>query len=173
MARIEIDGIKEVTDTLNGMAREFPRQTIATGLRKATKPFVDDVKNNTPFWGAEKLVRSKLHMDQNPTIGVGVFGKRGKAGKTSSYMSMWYVWYWVDYGTLSNRSRSHVFKHPRKQKSSHWKGGIEAAKTVEKSWTRKDIQVINSIPMHLRTAVRNYMKKKNKQGIAKLEKADL
>lgn len=198
MITVKVDGEKEAREVLNGMAQEFPRQTVAAAMRDAVKPFKQAVENNAPFFGAGKLARSRLWMNEKePTLAVGVFGKRGDAGKvttrtkqgrvryTTRYikkrkifneqetkMSMWYVWYWVEWGTLANRNPSYHFKNGRKPASSSMKGGIKSTKTVDQAWEANKANVFTRFQRSAKSAAERYARKKNKKGIATLEKTD-
>ena len=126
MDQIRVNGIEEAERVLDEMIRNYPKQTVAAGLRAAAKPFVNRTKEAGPSPKFSKLAGVKVYTKgKEPLMAAGQFGGRTKrVWKTlSSYMSMYYISYWLNHGTLSNRSAAYHFKNARKPVSANWKGG--------------------------------------------------
>lgn len=161
--------MEEALKTLDEIAKEFPKQTVATGLRNAAKPFVQGVKSSGPDPSFAKLAGVKVYTKgKSPLIGAGQFGGRKKrVWKTlGSYMSMWFISYWLNYGTLANRLSGHSFGNARKSKSANWKGGIDPTQSVEGAWNRSKSAVTAAIPGEMRKAADRYIERlKRKKGI--------
>ena len=140
MDQIRVNGIEEAERVLDEMIRNYPKQTVAAGLRAAAKPFVNRTKEAGPSPKFSKLAGVKVYTKgKEPLMAAGQFGGRTKrVWKTlSSYMSMYYISYWLNHGTLSNRSAAYHFKNARKPVSANWKGGIRATDDMKKRKLRK------------------------------------
>lgn len=168
MENIRVDGIKEAERILSEIARSYPKQTVAAGLRAAAKPYVNKLKSSGPDPQFAKLAGVKAYTKgKEPLIAAGQFGGRNKrVWKTfDSYMSMYYISYWINHGTLANRSASYHFKNARKSKSAKWQGGIKATSDVAKAWEATKGQVIASIPVEMRKATEKYIKRMKSKGM--------
>lgn len=162
MDPVRVEGIDETLRTLNEIAKDYPKQTVAAGLRSAAKPFVTAVKRSGPDPSFAKLAGVKVYTkSKDPLIAVGQFGGRKKKiwKTTGSYMSMWFISYWLNYGTLSKRLAGHAFGNARKAKSARWRGGIDPTRSVEKAWEQSKGSVISAIPAELRKATAKYIDK--------------
>nr|DAT38752.1 MAG TPA: hypothetical protein [Caudoviricetes sp.] len=168
MESIKVEGIKEAERVFAEMIRSYPKQTVAAGLRAAAKPFINNLKQTASSPEFRKLPGVKSYTKgKNPLIAVGMFGGRGKVvRRRNRHMSTFFIFYWLNYGTLSNRSAGHRFSNARKRKTEHyphgtwkWKGGIKATNDTEKAWETSKSQVIASIPKELRKASDKYVKR--------------
>lgn len=162
MENIRIEGIEEAERVLNEMIKEFPKQTVAAGLRSAAKPFVNRTKEAGPEPKFSKLAGVKVYTKgKEPLMAAGQFGGRNKrVWKTlGSYMSMYYISYWMNHGTLANRSTAYHFKNARKSVSAKWKGGIKPIDSMSKAWEATKAQVISAIPGEMRKAGERFIKK--------------
>ena len=98
MDQIRVNGIEEAERVLDEMIRNYPKQTVAAGLRAAAKPFVNRTKEAGPSPKFSKLAGVKVYTKgKEPLMAAGQFGGRTKrVWKTlSSYMSMYYISYWL------------------------------------------------------------------------------
>lgn len=158
MKHIDVEGIAEAERTFDEMVRDYPKQTVAAGLRKAAKPFVSRVKEAGPTPEFSKLAGVKVYTKgREPLIAAGQFGGRNK--KARSRMSMYFIEYWRNHGTLSNRSASYHFKNARKPISAKWKGGIKATDDLTKAWEASKAQVISAVPAEMRKAGERFIKR--------------
>lgn len=170
MENIRIEGIEEAERVLNKMIKEFPKQTVAAGLRSAAKPFVNRTKEAGPEPKFSKLAGVKVYTKgKEPLMAAGQFGGRNKrVWKTlGSYMSMYYISYWLNHGTLSNRNPAYGFKNARKPVSAGWKGGIKPTGSVDKAWEATKAQVISLIPVEMRKAGDRFIKRMQAKGLIK------
>ena len=169
MDQIRVNGIEEAERVLDEMIRNYPKQTVAAGLRAAAKPFVNRTKEAGPSPKFSKLAGVKVYTKgKEPLMAAVQFGGRTKRVlKTlSSYMSMYYISYWLNHGTLSNRSAAYHFKNARKPVSANWKGGIRATDDMKKAWEASKARVISAIPVEMRKASERFIKRmQSKTGI--------
>ena len=190
MENIRVEGIEETERVLNEMIKEFPKQTVAAGLRSAAKPFVNRTKEAGPEPEFSKLAGVKVYTKgKEPLMAAGQFGGRNKrvlknsvnytvrysifGGKKRirrtliSYMSMYYISYWLNHGTLSNRNPAYGFKNARKPVSAGWRGGIKSTERVDKAWETTKAQVISLIPVEMRKAGDRFVKRMQAKGLIK------
>lgn len=124
-----IVGIEQAQQLL----KEFPinaDKIVVKGLRKASSEFSKNLKTKMPRKSWARLVGSTIKKGKIEGI---VFARIGLREKNSAQHFEWMKAYWSNYGTLSNRDKSHKFTQARKSKSANWKGGIKPANFFEKA----------------------------------------
>jgi len=134
---VEITGDKE----LGIMFRDFPengyRKPVMAAFRKAAAPVNKAMKAAFPphLKGLSKVIRTVAYKGDQPVLGVGVHGGRNKyVNRRGQAWNPWHLIYWHSYGTLANRSASHIFVKPRRQKTASRQGGIMPNDFLERAW---------------------------------------
>lgn len=165
MGNMKVEGVEEAKNAFSNMLKDYPTAVVATGIRKAAKPFSDRAASSDPKFKKSYTAKVYNKKKKQPIVAVGAFG--GKSRKVQrhrgdEYMPMLTILRWVQYGTLARRHPGHDFKNPRKRISRRWKGGVTARLTVEKAWEAMKQTVISAIPSELKKAAMNYDKRKGK-----------
>jgi hypothetical protein len=122
-----IEGINELDSFLKNHSKELDGSvcdSLAKGGRVISKEIASRMPDNL------KKFKSILSMKKypkaiNPSVLVGFFGRKlNYVNRRGIKWDAFNLVYWANYGTLSNRDKSHAFSSARKSKSSKWRGGI-------------------------------------------------
>lgn len=163
MDKVKVEGIEEAMKAIDMIAKDYPKSVITAGIRKAAKPFLNAEKMSVPVPEMKKLAGVRTYTrSKTPLVSIGMFGGRNKTihrKKGDGYMSMWFIDYWLEYGTLANRDPAYRFGNARRSKSSSWKGGIQSMRAQERAWRATRSSVVAAIPTETRASADRYNKR--------------
>jgi hypothetical protein len=133
-ANFTIDGTENLKRIFAQLPENGFKKPVNAAFRKAGKPVADAMKARLPasLSGLKKIIKTKVYKSDSPLAATGPFpggmtyiNQRGV--KWNPYMLL----YWLNYGTLANRSSSHQFTRARGKMSSGWRGGIKPGLFIE------------------------------------------
>jgi len=130
---ITIEGDKELASKFDNLSKAASKKVVLVAFRKTSAIFTRALRSAMPA-GLKKSVGTKALKGEDATLVAGVMSnKKYKSGKGSE-LDAWTVAYWLEFGTMANRSTGHTFVRPRRRKSANWKGGIVGKGTVNSAW---------------------------------------
>lgn len=152
---ITFKGDESLEKILEKLPLKVSRKPVIKALKKGANPVKRAIKQSAPVDSGEmkKAVGVKAGKSKEyPNIKVGF-----KTG--GGNMPHWSKAYWQNYGTLENRAPGHEFKESRKQKTRHWKGGIEPKFFVENAWESTQDNAQKLIEDNFETEIVKFLKK--------------
>jgi hypothetical protein len=128
----------EGTENLKKIFAQLPengfKKPVNIAFRKAGKPIADAMKANLPasMAGLKKIIKTKIYRSELPMAATGPFRKgveyvNSRGVKWNPYMLL----YWLNYGTMANRSSTHRFVRARDKATSARHGGIKPGLFME------------------------------------------
>ena len=159
----EIKGAKEIERMLTKLPLKVSKKAVVKTFRKGARPFVKQLKSNLTG-GLKKTVGTKSLRGKEPALKAGIITnkKKYKSG-AGSELDAYLVAYWLEYGTLSKRSKEHKFIKARKKKTRNWRGGINPGRTITAAAeaTEKEAEeiVLNTLQSNLEKEMDKYLKK--------------
>lgn len=133
-ANFTIDGTENLKRIFADLPVKGYRQPVIAAFRKSGKPIADAMKAHLPasLSGLKKIIKTKIYKSDSPLAATGPFRKgveyvNSRGVKWNPYMLL----YWMNYGTLANRSSTHRFVKARGSKSSGRLGGIKPGLFME------------------------------------------
>lgn len=126
MTEIKIEGVDRALEVLEAYPVNA-HKVVDKAIRKAGTQAVKEVRNSVPHKSWRKLAKGRLKSKKEGSsdFKFGLFNKDGNHTSNATAPS-WFRAYWLNYGTLSNRDKTHKFVKPRKKMTANWKGGIKA-----------------------------------------------
>lgn len=134
---MKIEGTKEACDFLARYPDEC-KKIILRALRDAVKPITKKVRSAVPVARWKKLVRVKAKESRKSGRLYAVAGMLDNGQVEKGNIREWTKAYFLNYGTLQRRDRSHEFDYAPRGKNSRNKMGITPRNFYDKAVTGLD-----------------------------------
>lgn len=136
---MDISDAEQLVSFLETLPSKVAKKPLVAILRKGANEVKKELRRELPsnMKKFKAIIGAKATRGFNTGLTVGFYGRKvyfeiRQRTKWDSY----FLVYWANYGTLSNRDASHKFKKGRRAVSSSWKGGIKAGGFVERGMER-------------------------------------
>ena len=149
---VEFTGSENLVEIFNKLPQQYAKKPLVATFRKAARPLAAAIKAGVPTRSGATRKAVAVRASRGTGITVGF---HAKGGKMPEYMKA----YWLNYGTLDNRSQSHPFKRPRKKQTRNRRGGIKAMMFIESAWNQTQDQVQSIINTDLEQKTVEFLKK--------------
>lgn len=126
---VKFEGVDEAMEVL----KAYPinaHKVVDKAIRKAGRDAVKEVKKAVPHSQWKKIAKGRLKSNKEGDSAY-FFGLFKDKLQDSKKMPDWNKAYWLNYGTLANRDRTHRFAYARRPESAHWKGGIKPRRYID------------------------------------------
>lgn len=140
VAITRVEGIKELTAVLDKVQYGAADKAVRLAMTDAAKVAVKQLKGIVPKKMFRSLVKYKFKQGRDlKFMNVGLFDRHktlpevGYKDTPGNNKPIWHVAYWMNYGTLNRRDRTHQFAQPIKHKSINSKRGVRPQRFYDKN----------------------------------------
>ena len=135
---VKLEGVEKFTKAVNRIQYGEADKIVKNAMTDAAKAAVKQLKTALPKPMFKNLPKYKFKQGVRlKFINVGLFDRNktlpdlGYPNTKGNNKRIWHVAYWLNYGTLNRRDRTHTFRQRIKHKSINSKRGVRPRKFYE------------------------------------------
>jgi len=159
---IEFSGVEELQQIFEKLPEKYAKKPVTATFRKGGNIYNKTLRQNLPprMSQLKKLIKSKAGKGKSASLISGAWANMGTVTKSNGKeFDAFYILYWSNYGTLSNRQPGHKFDRARRAVSSSWGGGVRPQLFAEKAWEQSKDQVETVINDELENETLKFLNK--------------